>query len=411
MDIKIKEEIVFLIRERLDLSRELTDTEIKDLIDEVILSKSRTEYFSIKEKAELAQEIFNSLRRLDAIQPLIEDDSVTEIMVNGSENIFVERAGEIIETDIRFLEVTKLEDVIQNIVSKMNRVANEASPICDARLENGSRINVVLPPIAINGPILTIRKFSKEMVYMEQLIEWEAITSQAANFLKGMIAAKYNIFISGGTGSGKTTLLNILTNYIPKKERIITIEDSAELNIKSVKNLVRLETRNPNIEGKGEIGIAALIRTALRMRPDRIVVGEVRGGEALDMLQAMNTGHDGSLSTGHANSVKDMIARLETMVLSRANFPLEAIRQQIASSIDIMIHLGRMRDNSRKVLEISEISGYADNEIVINPLYIFREKMQIKGEKVIGKLEKTDNKMKNVDKFIAAGLEREDGLL
>ncbi len=411
MDIKIKEEIVFLIRERLDLSRELTDTEIKDLIDEVILSKSRTEYFSIKEKAELAQEIFNSLRRLDAIQPLIEDDSVTEIMVNGSENIFVERAGEIIETDIRFLEVTKLEDVIQNIVSKMNRVANEASPICDARLENGSRINVVLPPIAINGPILTIRKFSKEMVYMEQLIEWEAITSQAANFLKGMIAAKYNIFISGGTGSGKTTLLNILTNYIPKKERIITIEDSAELNIKSVKNLVRMETRNPNIEGKGEIGIAALIRTALRMRPDRIVVGEVRGGEALDMLQAMNTGHDGSLSTGHANSVKDMIARLETMVLSRANFPLEAIRQQIASSIDIMIHLGRMRDNSRKVLEISEISGYADNEIVINPLYIFREKMQIKGEKVIGKLEKTDNKMKNVDKFIAAGLEREDGLL
>lgn len=399
MDESIVKDIKQQIRNQLDLSRELTDEEIEDIIDKIILLKSRETFIETEEKVKLAGKIFDSLRRLDVIQPFILDEDVTEIMVNGKDYIFIEKGGQILKTNVQFENVEKLEDVIQNIVSKINRVVNESSPICDARLADGSRINVVLTPIALNGPILTIRKFSKKVISMEQLISWGAITTEAGNFLQKIIKARYNIFISGGTGSGKTTLLNILSNFIPKDERVITIEDSAELQIHNVDNVVSLETRNSNLEGKGRITISDLIRTSLRMRPDRIIVGEVRGVEALDMLQAMNTGHDGSLSTGHANSTKDMLSRLETMVLSKENFPLEAIRKQIASSIDIMIHLGRMRDKTRKVLEITEVLGIENNEIQLNPLFVFEEDVSDKENVVKGRLKSTNNKLKNIQKL------------
>lgn len=400
MEERIIEEIKLQVRSQLDLSRELRDEEIIDIIDEAILSKAREVYIETKEKVALAFGLFNALRRLDVLQPFIIDESVTEIMVNGKDFIFIEKEGQLIQSDVRFDTLERLEDVIQSIVSKMNRVVNESTPICDARLEDGSRINVVLPPIALNGPILTIRKFSKKTINMEQLIGWKAISNEAAEFLQNAIKAKYNIFISGGTGSGKTTLLNILSNYIPSDERIITIEDSAELQINQVENVVSLETRNPNLEGKGSVTISDLIRTSLRMRPDRIIVGEVRGAEALDMLQAMNTGHDGSLSTGHANSTKDMLSRLETMILSKENFPLEAIRKQIASSIDLMVHLGRMRDKSRKVLEITELVGIENGEILLNPLFVYEEDMISSGNKVVGNLSTTRNEMVHKQKLI-----------
>lgn len=405
MDEIIAKEIKQQIRNHLDLSRELNDEEIEDIIDKAILLKSREVHIHSKDKVILARQIFDSLRRLDVIQPFILDEDVTEIMVNGKDSIFIEKGGEILKTNVQFESMEKLEDVIQNIVSKINRVVNESSPICDARLEDGSRINVVLHPIALNGPIITIRKFSKKIITMEQLIRWGAITQEASTFLQKIIKAKYNIFISGGTGSGKTTLLNILSNFIPKGERIITIEDLAELQIHNVENIVSLETRNPNLEGKGKISISDLIKTSLRMRPDRIIVGEVRGAEALDMLQAMNTGHDGSLSTGHANSIQDMLSRLETMILSQENFPLEAIRKQIASSIDIMIHLGRLRDKSRRIIEISEVLAIEENKIILNPLFIFKEdicnKDDIWGKEGIvrGSLKPTKNKLINTQKL------------
>ncbi|PKM95350.1 MAG: pilus assembly protein [Firmicutes bacterium HGW-Firmicutes-1] len=400
MDERIIEEIKLQVRNQLDLSRELRDEEIIDIIDEAILSKARDVYIDTKEKVVLALQLFNALRRLDVLQPFIIDESVTEIMVNGKDFIFIEKKGQLIQSEVRFETVERLEDVIQSIVSKMNRVVNEATPICDARLEDGSRINVVLPPIALNGPILTIRKFSKKTINMQQLLGWKAISEEAAEFLEKAIKAKYNIFISGGTGSGKTTLLNILSNFIPNDERIITIEDSAELQISQVDNVVSLETRNPNLEGKGAITISDLIRTSLRMRPDRIIVGEVRGVEALDMLQAMNTGHDGSLSTGHANSTKDMLSRLETMILSKENFPLEAIRKQIVSSIDLMVHLGRMRDKSRKILEITELVGIKDGEIQLNPLFVYEEDTSSIGNKVCGSLNATKNQMVHTEKLV-----------
>jgi len=406
MNEEIWQEIRTEVRRQLDLSRELKDDEIYQIIDDTILDKSRSDYIETNEKVAFAQQLFNALRRLDVLQPFIEDELITEIMVNGKDRIFIEKEGEVIQSDIKFESKEKLEDVIQNIVSKINRVVNEATPICDARLDDGSRINVVLPPVALNGPILTIRKFSKQIINMSQLIKWEAITVEAAEFLEKAIKAKYNIFISGGTGSGKTTLLNILSNYIPKDERIITIEDSAELQIQNINNVVSLETRNASLDGKGVVTISDLIKTSLRMRPDRIIVGEVRGKEALDMLQAMNTGHDGSLSTGHANSTKDMLSRLETMILSYGNLPLEAIRQQIVSSIDIMIHLGRLRDKSRKVIEIVEIAGLDNREIRLNPLFIFKEDLSSKSSKVMGKLQPTYNKMIHEDKFLASGIKR-----
>lgn len=347
--------------------------------------------------------MFDSLRRLDLLQIFVEDSTVTEIMVNGKDHIFVERGGGLQELDIAFESTEKLQDVIQQIVSGCNRVVNEASPIVDARLSDGSRVNIVMNPVALNGPIVTIRRFPEKPVTMEQLLRWSSISQEAAEFLKRLVKAGYNIFISGGTGSGKTTLLNVLSQYIPREERVITIEDNAELQLQGLSNLVRLETRNSNVEGCREITIRELIRTSLRMRPDRIIVGEVRGAEAIDMLQCMNSGHDGSMSTGHANSGRDMLSRLENMVLMGMEIPLMAIRQQVASAIDVIVHLGRLRDKSRRVLEITEVLECRDNEIILNPLFVFEEAGEDDEGHIIGKLQKKSELLRE-DKLKAAGL-------
>ena len=370
-----------------------------------VFARSRENYLDMDEKREIAETVFNSMRRLDVLQPMMEDKSISEVMINGPENVFIERNGRVSRADIRFESSEKLEDIIQNIVSRTNRTVNEASPIVDVRLLDGSRVNIVLKPAAIDGPIMTIRKFPESPMTMRQLIDLEALTEEAADTLERLVKARYNIFICGGTGSGKTTFLNALSGFIPADERIITIEDSAELRINGVENLVRLETRNANMEGKGQIAIRDLIRTSLRMRPERIIVGEVRGAEALDMLQAMNTGHDGSLSTGHANSPSDMLSRLETMVLSGAALPLEAIRRQIASAIDIVVHLSRLRDKSRRVLDISQVSGFADGGIVMNRLFEFLETGEGPGGRVTGLLKRTENMLLRTDKLKMAGLQ------
>lgn len=392
------------IRENLDVKKDINDKDINELITDKVFEAAKLRSMSIREKQELISVIFNSIRKLDVLQPLIEDKSITEIMVNGAENIFIEKQGQTYGIESTFESRQKLEDVIQSIVSKVNRVVNEASPIVDARLEDGSRVNVVLPPIALNGPILTIRKFPERPISMEDLIEWGSITRDAAEVLDRMVKAKYNIFICGGTGSGKTSFLNALSCFIPQDERIVTIEDSAELQIMNIKNIVKLETRNTNTEGKGEITIRDLIRTALRMRPERIIVGEVRGAEALDMLQAMNTGHDGSISTGHGNSTRDMLSRLETMVLSGSTMPLEAIRQQISSAFDVMVHLSRFRDRTRKVVEIVEVMNFREGKIGLNPLFVFEESENSKTERVVGCLKRTGNNMQNLSKFKMSGL-------
>ena len=358
---------------RLDMTRDMEDEELTELIYEVLQEVSQEEYLPLDQKTMLGKELFNAFRKLDLLQEFLEYDDIKEIMINGTQNIFIEKAGRISQSDKRFLSADKLEDVIQQIVAGSNRLVNEASPIVDARLADGSRVNVVLPPVALNGPIVTIRKFAKEVITMNKLMEWQSINSEVSGFLASLVAAGYNIFISGGTGSGKTTFLNALSQYIPKNERIITIEDNAELQIQNIKNLVRLEARNANVEGTGEVTIRDLIKSALRMRPDRIIVGEVRSAEAIDMLQALNTGHDGSLSTGHANSPKDMISRLETMVLMGMDLPLPAIERQIASGLDIIVHLGRLRDKSRKVLEVTEVLGYWDGQIHLQTIYRYEE--------------------------------------
>ena len=395
------------IRENLDFNQDLKDEDILGMITELVFDKSSENYIQAKEKKEIINVIFNSLRRLDVLQPLLEDERITEIMINGPGEIFIEIEGKVSKTDTCFESKEKLEDVIQSIVSKVNRTVNESSPIVDARLADGSRVSVVLPPIALNGPILTIRKFSSSVLTMDKLVDWGTITEEAAQLLNALVEAKYNIFICGGTGSGKTTILNVLAQYIPAEERIITIEDSAELQINNINNIAKLETRNSNTEGKGEITIRDLIRASLRMRPERIIVGEVRGAEALDMLQAMNTGHDGSISTGHANSNIDMISRLETMVLCGAVLPLEAIRQQIASAIDIMIHLSRLRDKTRKIMEISEIAGYKDGHILLNPIYVFKEEQNSSADIVVGSLCATGNKLQNTQKLKMSGYKYE----
>ena len=359
---------------QMDLSKEASDEELLELIHRILEEKSKEEFIPLGEKAILGRELFNAFRKLDILQELIEDEEITEIMINGTQPIFIERNGRIYETDKKFLSKGKLEDVVQQMVAGCNRVVNEATPIVDARLEDGSRVNVVLPPVALNGPIVTIRKFPKSRITMETMIDTGSIGKEAAAMLIQAVKAKYNIFISGGTGSGKTTFLNVLSDFIPKEERIITIEDSAELQITGIPNLVRLEARNANVEGTGEINIRDLIRTALRMRPERIIVGEVRGEEALDMLQAFNTGHDGSISTGHANSPDDMMSRLSTMVLMGIKLPLEAVMRQIASGIDILVHLGRLRDKSRKVLEIMEVLGYEKGKSGFNRYFPFRRR-------------------------------------
>ena len=362
-----------LLMEKLDLARELTDEEILEEIDTLILESMRDACLSLKEKVELRQELFHSVRKLDVLQELIEDETVTEIMVNGPDAIFVERAGKLSRWEKTFTSGEKLEDVIQQIVGKCNRVVNESMPIVDARLENGARVNAVVRPVALNGPILTIRRFPDTPITMEKLITLGSLPAECAEFLKTLVRARYSMVIGGGTGSGKTTFLGALSNFIPSDERLITIEDNAELKIQGIQNLVRLEAKMANTEGASSVTIRDLIKTALRMRPDRIVVGEVRGGEAVDMLQALNTGHDGSLSTAHANSAEDMLSRLETMTLMGVDLPLEAIRRQIASGVDILIHLGRMRDKSRKVLEITEICGFEDHEIKTRTLYRWQE--------------------------------------
>lgn len=370
---KMLEELRGQVRETLNGFDQIGDEELYDCIDQAIHEEAERRYLPLGQRIELKNKLFDSFRRLDILQELVDDPEVTEIMVNGKDHIFIERAGRLERWDHGFEQVEQLEDMIQQIVSKINRVVNVSRPIADARLvEDGSRVHIVLPPIALDGPVVTIRKFP-EPITIEKLIACGSLTQEAAAFLKKLVRSGYNIFISGGTGSGKTTFLNALSAFIPETERVITIEDSAELQIRQVPNLVRLETRGANAEGEGAVEISDLIRASLRMRPNYLIVGEVRGKECLDMLQALNTGHFG-LSTGHGNSARDMLSRLEAMALMAADIPLTAVRGQIASAIDILVHLGRLRDRSRRVLEISEVTGYAGGEIQLNPLYRFEER-------------------------------------
>ena len=386
-----------------DLSR-LKDEELYSKIEKLVSEQLGDVYISIKERVNLTDELYSSIRGLGLLDMIIKDDDITEVMINGTDEIFIERNGKIERLQQSFDSQRKLEDIIQRIVGRAGREVNQSNPIVDTRLPDGSRVSVVLPPVALKGPTLTIRKFSKTPMTVEQLIKYKSITPQIAKVLETLVKAKYNIFISGGTGSGKTTFLNALSNYIAKTERVITIEDSAELQIVGIENLVKLETRNSNSSGKGMITIRDLIKTSFRMRPERIIVGEVRGAETLDTLQAMNTGHDGSLSTGHANSTKDMLSRMETMVLMGAEgLPLEAIRQQISSAVDIIIHLSRLRDHSRKTMEISEVMGLKDGEIELNPLYVFEESEESTMDKVVGELKRTKNPLKNTFKLKLMG--------
>lgn len=396
-----------IVTDELPLSQ-LSDEELTAEIETIVDEQTSDKYYPIQIKVQLVQQVYSSIRGFGLLDSIISDDSITEVMINGPENIFIEKSGQLTKLDACFESQRRLEDIIQRIVGLAGREVNQANPICDTRLPDGSRVNVVLPPIALCGPTLTIRKFSKTPMTIEKLIEYGSITEDIAQKLEFLVRAKYNIFISGGTGSGKTTFLNALSNYIPKDERVITIEDSAELQITGVQNLVSLETRNANASGAGQITIKDLIKSSLRMRPERIVVGEVRGGEALDMLQAMNTGHDGSLSTGHANSTEDMLSRLETMVLQGASgLPLEAIRQQIGSAIDIIIHLSRLRDKSRKTIEITEVVGYKDGQIILNPLYVFEEDEKSTLDKVSGSLVRTKNPLINDFKLKLSGIKTE----
>ena len=388
----------------IDYSIERSDAQIQELIDEMLVRESKETPMTLEERKQLRKELFHAIRKLDVLQDLVDDASITEIMINGPDCIFIEQNGRLYQSDLRFESREKLQNVIQQIVADCNRVVNEASPIVDARLRSGARVNVVLGPVALNGPIVTIRRFPDKPIMMEDLIAYGSITREVSEWLGKLVRAKYNIFISGGTGSGKTTFLNALSYYIPKEERVITIEDSAELQILGIPNLVRMETRNANVEGCREITIRDLIKTSLRMRPDRIIVGEVRGGEAFDMMQCMNTGHDGSMSTGHANSSQDMMSRLENMILMGMEIPLTAIKQQIASGIDIIVHLGRLRDRSRKVLEIVEVQGFIEDDIVLRPLYRFVETGEDAEGRIIGALQKR-GELTYVEKLQSAGLQ------
>lgn len=392
---KLKNQVIL----QMDMSRDMTDEEIEELIASAVSKEARREMISVRQRVILETQIFNALRKLDVLQELVDNPQITEIMVNGPNNIFYEKAGMIYKFDGGFSSDDKMQDVIQQIVGRHNRVVNQASPIVDTRLSDGSRVNIVLSPISIEGSAICIRKFPEHPYSMNQLIDMGALSQEAAKFLEVLVEAKYNIFISGGTGSGKTTFLNALSQYIPDDERIITIEDSAELQLLNAENVVRLETRNANTEGVEAITIRDLIKTALRMRPDRIIVGECRGEETLDMLSAMNTGHDGSLSTGHANSCRDILSRLETMVIMGKELPIPAIRSQIASGIDIIVQLGRIRDKSRKVLEIAEVDGMEAGDIRLRTLYKYEIDKNNKG-KLVGM-----NQLIHKEKLIAAGLE------
>ena len=385
---------------KFDLTRNPSDEEIYSFIDNEIIETGRQQFISLTDKERLRYILFNSIRGYDVLQELLDDQNITEIMINGPDDIFIERNGLLEKSEIHFSSPEKLQDIIQQIVSEANRRVNEASPIADARLYDGSRVNIVLNPVALNGPAVTIRKFPDTPLSMNDLIQFGTLTHETADFLHLLVLSGYNIFVCGGTGSGKTTFLNVLSDFIPSSERVITIEDSAELQL-HIPNIVKLEARQANTDGKNEITIRDLIRSSLRMRPNRIIVGEIRGAEALDMLTAFNTGHDGSMSTGHGNSPRDMLRRIETMVLMGVDMPVSSIKGQIASAIDIIVFLGRMRDHSRRVLEITEIADFTDNEIILNPLYIFKESGST--QKVTGSLQKTGNSLKDITKIQMSG--------
>lgn len=391
------------ILEQVDLSREVPDEEMQELIDEVVLAYGKEQHLSLNERCQLKKELFYALRKMDVLQELLEEPDVTEIMVNGMDGIFLERGGKLALWEKNFYSKERILDIVQQMIGACNRVVNESQPIVDARLENGDRVHVVLPPVAVNGPIITIRRFPKEPITMQKLLEYDSLSEEEAWFLKHAVQAGYSILIAGGTGSGKTTFLNALSEYIPKGERVVVIEDTAELQIQNVENLVRLETRASGTEDVKEITIRDLIRASLRMRPSRIIVGEVRGAETFELLTCLNTGHDGSFSTCHANSTRDTISRLETMVLMGMELPLQAIRRQIASGIDLIVYLGRLRDKSRRLLEITEVVGMEEEQVVLNPLYLFRETKEISG-RICGIQEKT-GEMKQIEKFQRAGME------
>lgn len=399
----LEKEIRQEVMNAIDLSMDVSDEEILTLIKNSIIEKGKNRPISLADRKKIENHVFNSLRKLDVLEDLLNDEEITEIMINGPENIFIEKRGRVVHCSEKFSSEEKLNDIIQNIVAQSNKIVNESNPIVDTRLSDGSRVNIVLKPAAVDYSILSIRKFPKEQMNMERLKSFGSISEEQVELLRKLVASGYNIFVSGGTGSGKTSFLNALGEFIPSDERVITIEDSAELQLKNVDNLVRLEARNANLEGKNEITIRDLLKSSLRMRPDRIIVGECRGAEALEMLQAFNTGHDGSCSTGHSNSCKDMLSRLETMVLMGAEIPLPAIRQQIASGIDIIVQLGRLRDKSRKLLEITEVLGLEDNEIQLNPLYRFKEIEEVNG-RIVGQWEKVGS-LVNQDKLVANGMQ------
>ena len=400
---EIRRKLERQILEQMDYRKDISDEDIAEMIDSAIVNLEELACCPVSQRIRLKTDLFNSLRRLDLLQIFVEDEEVTEIMINGKDTIFLEKSGRLVRYPRGFDSAEKLMDVIQMIVAGCNRVINTSAPIVDARLEGGARIHVVLPPISLNGPVVTIRRFPKDPITMDWLIRKNSITASAAELLRKLVLSGYNIFISGGTGSGKTTFLNALSQFIPEENRVITIEDSAELQLQGLPNLVRLETRNANAEGCQVISIRDLIKASLRMRPDRIIVGEVRGAEAFDMLQCMNTGHDGSMSTGHANSARDMLSRRENMVLMGIELPLPAIRQQIASGIDILVHLGRLRDHSRRVLSIEEVVGFRENEIQMNSLYQFEEMGTDEKGMVIGSLVEKGELVRKT-KLQAAGL-------
>jgi len=396
------EELKEQVLHELEMTADLDDDTVGHVIDGVILDRSRREFIPMREKLRLRKELFHSIRGLDVLSELMEDPEITEIMINGTAPIYVEKNGHLRKTEVRFADENRLLSVIGQMISGANRIVNETNPIADAVLPDGSRVNVVLSGVSKDGPAVTIRRFPKHSLSMEDLVRMDSLDRDAADFLRFLVKAKYNIFISGGTGSGKTTFLNALAEAIPEDERVITIEDVAELSLRGPENRVRLEARTANVEGKNSISIQELVRTSLRMRPDRIIVGEVRGGEALDMLQAMNTGHEGSLSTGHANSVRDMFLRLETMVLSAEELPVPAIKRQIASALDVVVQLGRLRDKTRRVLEISEVSGCEGDEIMLNPLFQFEETGEQRG-RIRGRLQRV-NQLLLVEKLKTAGV-------
>lgn len=407
-ELKTIKEITEGVREVINGYREpLTDEQVLALIEDFVLHDDRTHTCSYKQKGDVINKIFNATRKdLDILQPYADDRDISEIMVNGINHIFIEKQGKLQRLKVSFESIQDLEEIIRRIAAKVHREINELNPIVDARLEDGSRINAVYKNIALNGPILTIRRFPEKQITMVDLLKRGSLTQEAAEFLQALVRARYNIFISGGTSSGKTTFLNVLSEYIPKDERVIVIEDSAELQITGIDNLVRMECKNANVQGKGEITMKQLIKTSLRMRPDRIIVGEVRGEEVLDMLQAMNTGHDGSLSTGHGNSTEGMISRLEAMFLQAADFPMDAVRSQIAEGIDIMVHLGRLPDKQRVVLEISEVEGYKNGRVLLNSLFRYRVDASgaNAGGRPSGLLEPTGNLLKNRIKLEMSGL-------